>query len=270
MTAPTILLVGCGKMGGALAQGWMAAPNPPKLFILDRKLQNAPGNSPVVRSAAELPSDLQPDIIVLAVKPAASDAMLTDLRDALGERLHKSALLSVMAGKTCAHLARTCGWEDMAVIRTMPNTPSSVGAGTSGLYASPNVSDTQKQIAITLMEQVGTVVPVSRETDLRSVIAIAGSAPAYIFFLTELLEKTGVDLGLTAEQSRELARSMMYGAGKMLHDLPDDAKTLRENVTSPNGTTAAALNVFMQEDHWPRTVKMAAEAAVRRSEELDN
>ncbi|GBQ05280.1 pyrroline-5-carboxylate reductase [Saccharibacter floricola] len=270
MTSPNVLLIGCGKMGGALAQGWMAAQNPPKLMVLDRKLQQAPGDSPIVRAASDIPADFQPDIIVLAVKPAGADAMLATLRDALGERLHKSALLSVMAGKTCDHLAQACGWDDMAVIRTMPNTPSSVGAGTTGLYASPHVSEAQKQIAITLMKQVGTVVPVSRETDLRSIIAIAGSAPAYIFFLTELLEKTGVELGLTAEQSRELARSMMYGAGKMLHDLPEDASTLRKNVTSPNGTTAAALAVFMDENNWPRTVKLAAQAAVRRSEELDN
>lgn len=270
MTSPTILLVGCGKMGGALAQGWMDAPTPPKLFILDRKLQKAPGNSPIIRSPEELPADVIPDIIVLAVKPAGADAMLKSLQEALGERLYQSALLSVMAGKTCEHLAKACGRDTMPVIRTMPNTPSCVGAGTSGLYASPHVSDEQKNIAIALMKQVGTVVPVSRETDLRSVIAIAGSAPAYIFFLTELLEKTGVDLGLTAEQSRELARSMVYGAGKMLHELPEDAKTLRENVTSPNGTTAAALSVFMDENNWPRTVKLAAEAAIHRSEELDN
>ncbi|MXV43685.1 pyrroline-5-carboxylate reductase [Saccharibacter sp. 17.LH.SD] len=270
MTSPTLLLVGCGKMGGALAQGWMNSPKPPRLVILDRKLEQAPGNSPIYRTPQDIPKDVAPDIIVLAIKPAAADSIIKELSAAMGENFYKAALLSVMAGKTCQHLAEVSGREDMPVIRTMPNTPSSVGAGSAGLYASPHVSEKQKALGIALMEQVGTVVPVSRETDLRTVTAIAGSAPAYIFFLAELLEQRGVDLGLTAKQSRQLVRSMIYGSGKMLHDLPEDAATLRKNVTSPNGTTAAALSVFMDERNWPHSVKLATEAAVRRAEELDN
>ncbi|MCX5616375.1 pyrroline-5-carboxylate reductase [Bombella sp. TMW 2.2559] len=270
MTAPTLLLVGCGKMGGALMRGWVSSPNPPRIFILDRKLQDAPAGSTIFRTPEEITDDVTPDIIILAVKPAGAEAMLKALRQVLGARMDKAALLSVMAGKSCEKLAEWCGRADMPIIRTMPNTPSSVGAGSTGLYASPHVSRKQKELAIRLMEQVGAVVPVPHEEDLRSVIAIAGSAPAYVFLLAELLEKTGQELGLEKQAARTLVRSMIYGVGKMLHELPDEAETLRKNVTSPNGTTAAALNVFMAEENWPRLVPLAAEAAIRRSRELDD
>lgn len=270
MTVPTLLLIGCGKMGGALVRGWVSSPTPPRLFILDRKLKEAPEGAKIFRTPQEITADVAPDIIVLAVKPAGAEAMLAELQKVLGPRLHKAALLSVMAGKDCAQLAAFCGRDDMAVIRTMPNTPSSVGAGTTGLYASAHVSAEQKELAIKLMEQVGTVVEVPEEDDLRSVIAVAGSAPAYIFFFAEMLEKTGRNLGLSPQAARTLVRSMIYGSGKMLHDLPEDASTLRENVTSPNGTTAAALNIFMAEDGLSKLTPLAAEAAIKRSRELDS
>lgn len=270
MTIPTLLLVGCGKMGGALMRGWVSSPTPPRIFILDRKLQDAPAGCTIFRTPEEITPDVKPDIIVLAVKPAGAEAMLSSLKTVLGERMNHTALLSVMAGKSCEKLASWCGRADMPVIRTMPNTPSCVGAGATGLYASPHVSQAQKDLAIRLMEQVGTVVSVPHEEDLRSVIAIAGSAPAYVFYLAELLEKVGQDFGLDAHASRALVRGMIYGVGKMLHELPEDAETLRKNVTSPNGTTAAALSVFMKEEHWPRLIPEAAKAAIKRSRELDD
>lgn len=268
-SAPLVLLVGCGRMGGALARGWAASAHPPRLAVLDHKLEQAPGNAPIYRHVDDLPADMRPALIVLAVKPAGAEALLHALHARLGTGLTDSTLLSIMAGKTCADLAHACGKPDMPVIRAMPNTPACVNAGTTGFYASPDVSAAAKKLSEDLMGAVGIVVEVPREEDLRAVIAVSGSGPAYIFLLAELLEKAGVSLGLEADTSRILARNMIYGAGKMLHDLPQSAKTMREEVTSPNGTTAAALAVFMAPDNWPRTVELATEAAAKRAAELD-
>ncbi|MDF7673338.1 pyrroline-5-carboxylate reductase [Acetobacteraceae bacterium ESL0709] len=270
MKTPTLLLLGCGKMGGALAQGWMDSQHPPQLLILDRKLQKAPGNALIYRKIQEIPSDIKPDLIILAVKPAMAEEMITALKTHLGDKMAQSALLSVMAAKSCAQLAHMSGNEATPVIRTMPNTPASVGAGAIGMYFSPHVTEDQKLLAKKLMGQVGEVVIVPHEDDLRSVIAVSGSSPAYVFLLAELLERTGIELGLEQTVARKLARTMIYGAGKMLHDLDDDATTLRENVTSPNGTTAAALHVLMDEKNWPRTIRLASQEAVRRAKELDH
>lgn len=269
-TSPLILLAGCGRMGGALARGWAASAHPPRLAILDHKLEKAPGDGTIYRHVDELPTDMKPDLIILAVKPAGAADLLKALHERLGTGLTNSTLVSIMAGKTCADLAKASGNPDMAVIRAMPNTPACVNAGTTGLYAGPTVSPAMKNLAMELMGAVGVVVEVPREVDLRAVTAISGSGPAYVFLLAELLESSGVALGLEADAARELARNMIYGAGKMLHELPQSAKTMREEVTSPNGTTAAALSVFMEPDNWPRTVKLATEAAARRAAELDD
>ncbi|TPW33760.1 pyrroline-5-carboxylate reductase [Oecophyllibacter saccharovorans] len=268
--APVILLAGCGRMGSALAQGWAASAHPPRLVILDHKLEKAPGNAPIYRQVKDLPADLAPALIVLAVKPAGAAELLEALRQHLGKGLTHSTLLSIMAGKSCADLARACGNPDMAVIRAIPNTPSSVNAGTTGLYAGPTVSAPMKALAHQLMSDVGAVVEVPKEEDLRAVTALSGSGPAYVFLLAELLEKSGVELGLSRETATQLARNMIYGAGKMLHDLPQSAATLRQNVTSPNGTTAAALDVLSAPDAWPRTVPQATRAAAKRAAELDD
>lgn len=270
MKEPTLLLLGCGKMGEALAQGWMSSRHPPHLIILDRKLPKAPGNAPIYRKIQDIPQDTKPDLIILAIKPGTAEETIRALKAHLGHNIDHSALLSVMAAKSCAQLAEMMGADNIAVIRTMPNTPAIVGAGTTGIYFSPDVTETQKQLATDLMKQVGEVIIVPHEDDLRSVIAVSGSSPAYVFLLAELLEKTGIELGLEKRISRKLARSMIYGAGKMLHELDDDASILRENVTSPNGTTAAALRILMDEKNWPQNIRRASQEAVKRAKELDH
>lgn len=276
MASPSLLLLGCGKMGTALAQGWMTHPHPPELTIIDRQFSPGPEEhnlqaGQVFRSVQELPSSYCPDLIVLAVKPAVADPLLGEISTHLGQKnLQHTALLSIMAGKSCETLARAIGREDMPVIRAMPNTPAAVQAATTGLYFSAHVTQAQKDMARTLMERVGTVIIVPHEDDLRSVTAISGSGPAYVFLLAELLEKAGITLGLSEQTSCQLARNMIYGAGKMLHDCPETTETLRKNVTSPNGTTAAALDIFMKPENWPATVLQATEAARKRAAELDN
>lgn len=269
-SVPSVLLAGCGKMGGALLDGWLASPTPPRLVILDRHRTGSDDAITVVRTAAEIPAGFKPDIIVLAVKPAAAEIMIDAIGKALGPRMSNAAILSVMAGRTCAALsdaARLAG-ADIPVLRAMPNTPSAVGAGISGLYAAPSATPEQKSICHDLLFAVGDVVPVENEDDLSVVTAISGSGPAYVFLLAELLEKAGQQHGLSPTIARRLARGTIYGAGRMLDDLPDSAEDLRKAVTSPNGTTAAALAVLMKSDAWPETVPKAIDAATKRADEL--
>ncbi|WP_246091518.1 pyrroline-5-carboxylate reductase [Swingsia samuiensis] len=257
-------------MGGAMLDGWLASKTPPKIFVMDRHKANDDARFSVVKTAEEIPSSFTPDIIVLAVKPAAAETAITSLVKALGSRASSCAILSVLAGKTClslAEMAKNAG-QAMPVLRAMPNTPTSVGAGMSGFFASPEASKTQAQICHDLMLAIGEVVTVDKEEDLATVTGISGSGPAYVFLLAELLEKAAVKYGLPADSARRLARATIYGAGRMLQTLPEDAETLRKNVTSPNGTTAAALSVLMEENAWPKNVPEAVQAARKRSDEL--
>ncbi|GBR43857.1 pyrroline-5-carboxylate reductase [Gluconobacter roseus NBRC 3990] len=257
-------------MGGALFDGWLASPTPPRLVVLDRHRTCSGDAVSVVRTAAEIPADFQPDIIVLAVKPAVAEIVIDAIGKALGARMNNAAILSVMAGRTCKSLADAArlNGADVPVLRAMPNTPSAIGAGISGLYASDTATAEQKTICHDLLFAVGDVVPVEKEADLSVVTAISGSGPAYVFLLAELLEEAGQQHGLSPTVARRLARGTIYGAGRMLDDMPDSAEDLRKAVTSPNGTTAAALAVLMKSDAWPETVPKAIDAATKRADEL--
>ncbi|QDH13482.1 pyrroline-5-carboxylate reductase [Formicincola oecophyllae] len=263
----TILLAGCGHMGSALLHGWLKSKLPLRLYVLDRHYQ-PPAGAPVTvwRTLADIPEDFRPDMVVLAVKPKGADAFLEALHERLGRGLSHATLLSVAAGRSCANLAKASG--GMAVVRAMPNTPAAIGAGTTGLYSAPDVPPARAALAAQLMKAVGAVVEVPHENDLAAVTAISGSGPAYVFLLAELLEKAGQHLGLNAETAKLLARNTVYGAGEMLHEDPLSAEQLRRNVTSPGGTTEAALKVFMAPDAWPATVERATEAAAHRADEL--
>lgn len=261
-----ILLVGCGNMGGAMLRGWLASNNPPEVVVVDKRYENP--KLDVHSDVTELPKDSLFDVIVLAVKPAGGMEMIESIRKQLGSNMEKSTILSVMAGGSVSDIEKACGYPNASVIRIMPNTPCCVSAGAIGVYANPNVPADILKACEDLMGSVGTVAQVQKETDLRAVTAIAGSAPAYVFLLAELLEKAGADMGLSQEASAKLSRATIYGAGKMLHELPESAEQLRKNVTSPGGTTAAALSVFMAPENWPKSVKEATEACVARMKEL--
>ncbi|EHH67808.1 pyrroline-5-carboxylate reductase [Gluconobacter morbifer] len=271
-SVPSILLAGCGKMGGALLDGWLASPTPPRLVVLDRHRTGSDDDVRIVRTPSEIPADFQPDIIVLAVKPGAADDTIAALGAALGPRLARTAILSVMAGRTCASLSEAAkkAGADIPVLRGMPNTPSAIGAGISGFYAPPAATEEQKTVCHDLLFAVGDVVTLDNEKDLSAVTAISGSGPAYVFLLAELLEKAGITEGLSPKIARRLARGTIYGAGRMLDDMPENADELRKAVTSPKGTTAAALEILMAPDAWPRTVEKAVDAATKRADELAN
>ena len=268
---PSILLVGCGKMGSALLHGFMYGGEKEKHFscVVDRHLPSLPDSCCCVASISDIPQNFIPHVIILAIKPQKAEEVLIALGARYAEQ--KLTLLSVMAGRTVAYLEKmwcvhSC--YSPIIVRAMPNTPSVVRAGVCGLYASGQVGAKQKQECEMLMRAVGQVVWVEDEKLIDVVTAISGSGPAYVFLLAEWLEKAGIEQGLPQKVARLLAREVIYGAGKMLHEQSTDASELRQNVTSPGGTTAAALSVLMREEAFPKIILEAVTAAVRRAREL--
>lgn len=268
--APTrLLLVGCGKMGGAMFNGWLARglapgrclaiePNPAGLEDLIRQ-----GLS-VVPSGDAIPADFDPDVVVLAVKPQMMDGAIGFYaRFARPETL----FLSIAAGKTIAYFQRHLGGS-AAIVRAMPNTPAAIGRGISVAVASPPVSAAQRALADTLLAACGEVAWVQEEALIDPVTALSGGGPAYVFLLIETLAEAGRKAGLPADLALRLARVTVSGAGELARLSPESAEQLRRNVTSPKGTTLEALNVLMAEDGIQPLFDRAIAAATRRSREL--
>lgn len=259
-----ILLVGCGKMGGALLAGWLnrgiaavdvvvVEPNPaPGLPVGLRQ----------VADAAAVPADFVPDIVMLAVKPQAMD----QAAPAYARYAGRACFLSIAAGKTIAGLNALLG--GAAIVRSMPNTPAAVGRGITVCCASAAVSNGQRDACQSLLEAVGEVGWVEDEALIDAVTAVSGSGPAYVFWLTECLAAAGEKAGLDAALSARLARATVFGAGELMRQSPDSPAQLRKNVTSPNGTTQAALDVLMAPDGLGPLMDRAVAAAARRSREL--
>lgn len=266
---PSILLVGCGNMGGAMLKAWLKGGLKPSV-IVDRHLENLPQPHLLVRSVAEIPPNFKPDVTIIAVKPQKADPVLLELST---NKNHISVILSVMAGRTIESIRKVCAQVtdiSPSIIRTIPNTPSSIGAGITPAFAPHNVSQKAKDDADKLLCGVGESVWLDKEEQIDPACAISGSGPAYLFLLAELLQKAGEEHGLSPDIAAKLGRETIYGAGKMMHVLPESATTLRKNVTSPGGTTAAALSVYMRENAWPATVSEAITVAVKRAKELSS
>ena len=265
-----LLLVGCGKMGGAMLDGWlergMAAqdvtivePNTDTAQDLTQRLGvNA------VAAADALDADFAPDVVVLAVKPQMMDAVLPDYaRFAAGD----TVFLSIAAGKTIAAFEAGLG-ERAAIVRAMPNTPAAVGRGMTVGCPNAHVTEAQAQACRELLSAVGDVEWLTDEDLMDAVTALSGSGPAYIFHMVEAMAHAGRMAGLQPEMAEKLARQTVAGAGELLHSSPLSAETLRENVTSPGGTTAAALDVLMADGGLKDLMADAIAAAAKRSKEL--
>lgn len=266
----SLLLVGAGKMGGAMLSGWLEdgldpgqvlvqdpAP-PPEMSTLLSKYAITPASS-----FERLPG--QPAVIILAVKPQVMDNVLPSVAPHVGL---DTLVISVAAGRTIANLRKYLP-DDAAVVRAMPNTPAAVGRGITGTFATPEVTAPQRALCTALLSAVGKVAWVDEEPLIDAVTGVSGSGPAYIFHLVEALAAAGEKQGLAPDLAMELARTTVTGAGELLHrsDLP--AATLRENVTSPGGTTAAALAVLMDEAHgFPPLLTAAVAAARKRASDL--
>jgi pyrroline-5-carboxylate reductase len=266
-SANPLVLVGAGNMGGAMLSGWLRnGVAGSAVVVVD------PGPSPAMLSiigeagashVTAVPEGLTAAVLFLAVKPQVMESALPSVRSVVGP---ETVVVSVAAGKTLAFLERHLG--EAAMVRAMPNTPAMVGRGVTGAFANARVSDGQRAQVDSLLRVSGPVEWVPTEADIDAVTALSGSGPAYVFYLVECMAEAGRKLGLQADLAMRLARETVAGAGELLHQSPDDAARLRQNVTSPGGTTAAALAVLMAEDGMQPLFDEAIAAARKRAEEL--
>ena len=260
---PPILLVGLGKMGGAMLAGWRERGLAPS-YAVDPMLPPSPGPEvTVVADAAAIPAGFKPAAIVLAVKPQNAAETLPLYARFAGD----AVMLSIMAGRTLSGMRSLLG-DAAAIVRAMPNTPAAVRQGVTVACPGPGVSTTQRALCDTLLAAIGSVAWVDDEGLIDPVTAVSGSGPAYVFLLAELMEQAGLEQGLPPALARQLARETVSGSGALLAASAEDAAQLRKNVTSPGGTTAAALSVLMESDAMPAALSKAIAAATKRSREL--
>lgn len=261
-----ILLVGCGKMGGAMLAGWLqrgvAAAD--VVVVEPNPVAGLPAGVRQVSDAAAVPADFAPALVLLAVKPQVMDAVAPAYARYVATGV---CFLSVAAGKTIATLNHLLGGS-AAVVRSIPNTPAAVGEGITIACANPSVRAEQRTLCETLLSAIGEVGWVEEEGLIDAVTAVSGSGPAYVFWLTECMAKAGEAAGLPADLAARLARATVSGSGILMKHSPESPTQLRKNVTSPNGTTQAALDVLMAPDGVEPLMKKAVAAATRRSREL--
>ncbi|MGG5822578.1 pyrroline-5-carboxylate reductase [Falsiroseomonas sp. HW251] len=261
-TLPPLLLLGCGKMGGAMLAGWRER-GLSEAVVVDPFLAEAPAGATLVKSPDAIPAGFAPAAVILAIKPQEAPASLPLYARFAGQ----AVFVSIMAGKTVAFMRGLLG-QDAAVVRAMPNTPAAVRRGFTVAFGASGVSDAQRSLADTLLGATGEVDWVDDEGLLDPVTAVSGGGPAYVFLLAELLEKAAIEQGIPAGLARRMARSTVAGSGALLAASEEDAAQLRRNVTSPKGTTERALAVMMAETAWPETISRAIAAATARSREL--
>jgi pyrroline-5-carboxylate reductase len=261
----TIVLAGAGKMGGAMLAGWLARGlDPRKVCVIE------PHPSGEITALAAQGVRLNPSpqdvgsvaTLVVALKPQTFGEAGAELKPFAGP---STLVVSIMAGTTIASISKACGG---SVVRAMPNTPAAIGRGITVAVAAANVSAAQRAVADSLLRATGSVEWVDDEKLMDAVTAVSGSGPAYVFLLAEELARAGVEAGLPPELATKLARETVAGSGELLHRSELASATLRQNVTSPGGTTAAALEVLMGKDGLQSLMTRAVAAATKRSREL--
>jgi pyrroline-5-carboxylate reductase len=255
-----VLLIGCGRMGSALFDGWERQGLSPSV-IVDPAAGDRAGHV-TVGSVEDVPDGFAPAAVVVAVKPQIAGGAL----QGLGARFPGAVFVSIMAGRTIASMQRNSGAD--CWVRAMPNLPAAVGRGVTGVVASDEVDAAQSAVAERLLGAVGQVCWLADEGLLDAVTAVSGSGPAYVFLLVEALEAAGVRAGLPADVARTLARETVIGAGALLAADAGDAAAMRTAVTSKAGTTERALEVLMRAGGMADLVEAAVFAAAARSREL--
>ena len=262
----TLVLVGAGKMGSAMLDGWLARGLDPKKIIVIEP-QPVKALKALARRGVKLnPKDKVgvASAIVIAVKPQSAPEAVPPL----ARYIDKTTLvLSIMAGRTIGFLEKSLP-TGTAIVRAMPNTPAAIGRGISVAVTNARISMRQRKQASDLLAAIGKVEWVGDETLMDAVTALSGSGPAYIFLLAECMARAGVAAGLPKELAARLARETVAGSAELLHRSDLDAATLRQNVTSPGGTTAAALEVLMGPGGFDQLLTQAIAAATRRSRDL--
>ncbi|MEZ5856311.1 MAG: pyrroline-5-carboxylate reductase [Hyphomicrobiaceae bacterium] len=265
-----LILAGAGNMGGAMLAGWLASGIDPKRVVVQD-----PAPPPAIKALLDKhgiashatipPPSAPPAVLLMAVKPQIMDDVFPPLARIAGPT---TVVLSIAAGKTIAgfekHLA-----PGIAVVRSIPNTPAAVGRGITVAAPNGHVSPEQKALCDALLSAIGEVAWVDDEALIDPVTAVSGSGPAYVFYLTECLAAAGVKAGLGPDLAMKLARATVSGSGELMHQWSDvGADQLRKNVTSPNGTTHAALQVLMADTGLEPLMTKAIAAATKRSREL--
>ena len=261
----TILLAGAGKMGGAMLAGWLARGLEARRVAVIEPNPSDEISALVTRGIRLNPSPKEIGSIatlVIALKPQTFPEAGSVLKSFTGR---STLVLSIMAGTTIASIEAVCGG---SVVRAMPNTPAAIGRGITVAVAAKNVSTAQRAVADALLRATGSVEWVDDENLMDAVTAVSCSGPAYIFLLAEELARAGVEAGLPAELATRLARETVAGSGELLRRSQDSSATLRKNVTSPGGTTAAALEVLMGDGGLQPLMIRAVAAATKRSKEL--
>jgi pyrroline-5-carboxylate reductase len=264
-----LLLVGCGKMGGALLRGWLKRGIPGKdVFVVDpapRSLEDVQARGVTVLTAfGQLPPTVQPAIVLLAIKPQFMDEALPAYR-----RFAKpgTVFLSIAAGKTVAYLKGKLG-ADAQVVRSMPNTPAEVGRGMSVILKDAAIPVATLDLCGQLLSAVGKVGWIDQEDQINAVTAVSGGGPAYVFLLIESLAEAARAAGLPDDLAMQLARETVVGSGELAHRSSVSATQLRQAVMSPKGTTIEALAVLMGPDGWQPLITKAIAAATRRGREI--
>jgi pyrroline-5-carboxylate reductase len=261
-----LVLVGAGKMGSALLEGWLRFGLDPKhIAVLE------PQPSPQISTLESHGLRLNPQLralgdvaaVVVAVKPQTAAEAIPRLKPMIGA---STVVVSIMAGRTLQFIAGALN-APCALVRAMPNTPAAIGRGIT-VAVPRDVNPVQRELSHRLLCATGTVEWTDDEALMDAVTAVSGSGPAYVFLLTEALAEAGVAAGLPPSLAEKLARETVAGSGELLHRSELDAAALRQNVTSPGGTTAAALDVLMGKDGLTQLMRDAVAAATRRSREL--
>jgi pyrroline-5-carboxylate reductase len=267
MSAGTVVLVGCGQMGSAMLRGWLASGAAARFVVVEpagvpEALAASPGVEPH-RATSELADSLAPDAVVFAVKPQGINDVVPAYRRFTRPQ---TAFMSIAAGTTIGNLARHLG--DAAIVRVMPNTPAAIGRAISVACANRGVTVAQRGLCDALLAAIGESTWVADEGLLDAVTAVSGSGPAYVFLLIETLAAAGEKAGLPAALALQLAKATVAGAGELARVSPEPPARLRENVTSPGGTTRAALDVLMADTGLAELMERAVAAATARSRAL--
>jgi pyrroline-5-carboxylate reductase len=265
--AVSILLIGAGRMGGALLKGWLQR-GVKSVTVIEPKpsaeLRKLARTRKITLFAAPSEVGRKPSVCVVAIKP---QVLKGEVQALAGFAQSGALMISIAAGTPVAAMAAAWG-PKARIIRAMPNTPGAIGHGITGVYAARGTTEADRKHAASLLSALGQTVWVAKEALIDSVTAISGSGPAYLFLMAEALTEAGMAEGLPRAQAEKFARATVAGAGALLAADESPAGALREAVTSPGGTTAAALSVLMADDGLVQLMKRAVRAARKRAEEL--
>lgn len=259
-----ILLIGCGHMGHAMLHGWLKKGLEASVIVHRHQL-DLPSPHQHVKSITDIPKDFKPKAIILAMKPDQAAQIIPSL----SPWAPNAVILSVLGGRNLTWLKSQFD-DTQAVIRVMPNTPSELGLGMTSVVSGSTVTKEQKQLTDDLLHAIGEVAWLPSEKDMDVATAIAGSGPAYIFLLAELLQKVGEEKGLSKDLARLLARQTVVGSAALLGKSSQESEALRKAVATPGGITERAINILIDEKAWPKSLSKAIQAAADRSKEMSS